>query len=98
LILASYNRRILVFSDLPQGEPAGVRPPVVVEDHEAVIRVHETGETGPEPVYRALAIGASTVGRRSIASQVQMCVRCSGLVRQHMCSPSVVHGISSVQR
>jgi uncharacterized membrane protein YdfJ with MMPL/SSD domain len=52
---------------------------------------------GTDQGYNALAIGDSTTGRSSMASQVQMWVRCSGLVRQHMCSPDVVHGISSIQ-
>ncbi len=44
-----------------------------------------------------VTIGDATAGRMSIASQVQMWLRCSGLVRQHMCSPVSVHGISSIQ-
>ena len=47
--------------------------------------------------YNAPAISESTAGRRSMASQVQMWERCSGLVRQHMCSAESVHGISSIQ-
>jgi hypothetical protein len=86
-----------------RGRAVTARPPRKIGHRQCPNPTELAGLTGlAQPrergLYNALAMGESITGRRSIASQVQMWVRCSGLVRQHMCSPEAVHGISSIHR